>query len=312
MRPARRQGRRALGGALLILLLVAVAVAIFLLDDIRQALTGTYTIVGVFPDARALRPGAPVWIAGRPVGEVAAVEPLPPGGDGAGRFAATLRLPAARASLVRRDSELGVAPPRLLADPVVNIMPGTPTAPQLAPGDTLVARPERTLARTIAAADTLRAAFDSLLAAGRELETHARRRAPAAEAAARSLGSAARELDALAATIETGPLAGFTADSTLASLDRAGAALDTAAALFRTRAAELRDPRLAGAFRRLGARAAGVQRSIRELHRLLSEPYGFFGRWERDPALREALRATRAQLDSLIAEARKRPGRFVF
>ncbi len=313
MHPRRRQARRILAGALLMLAITAIAATIFFLDDIRRALVPTYVIVGVFPEARALDPGTPVWIAGRPAGTVETVAMLPPGADRAGRIAADLRLPVQHMPLIRRDSELELTSPNLLGDPVVNLMPGTAPSPVLDPGDTLVARVPLRPGQVAAAADTLRQAFDSLLAAGRELEARARAREPAAEAVIASLRAADRELDALAAAYERGPLADFLADTAaLATLDGVRTAADEIATRVEARTERLGDPALAAAVRRVGARAALLRERIDELRGLLGTHRGFLARLDADPALRDAIAAVRAQIDSLIAEVRKRPWRWLY
>ncbi|HEX7117990.1 MAG TPA: MlaD family protein [Longimicrobiales bacterium] len=313
MHPGRRQGRRTLIGVLLILGTAAVAAFIILLDDLRRALTDTYTIVGVLPAADAVDAGTPVWIAGRPVGDVTRVELLPRETTDGERFAATLRIPTRYSRLVRRDSDLGLARPGLLGDPVVNLMPGSSAAPALAPGDTLVARVPPGLDQVRAAADTLRRALDSLAAEGRALRSRARARAPAVDATLAALRDAGDELDALTAAYRQGPLADFLADTAIhASLDRIRAASDEIAARADARLARLRDPALAASLRRLRARAATLRARADTLRAMLDEPRGFLGRWRNDPALRDAMTAVRAQLDSLIAEARSEPWRWVF
>ena len=59
----RRQGRRGVAGALIILGLAALGTLIILLDDIRDAFADGFTLVGVFPEAHALEAGTPVRFA---------------------------------------------------------------------------------------------------------------------------------------------------------------------------------------------------------------------------------------------------------
>ncbi|HEX6938963.1 MAG TPA: MCE family protein [Longimicrobiales bacterium] len=298
---------------MLILGTIAIAAFIILLDDIRRALVDTYTIVAVFPEARALDRGTPVWIAGRPVGEVERVEMLPASPAGRNAFAATLRIPTTHAPLIRRDSEIRFTTPRLLADPVADLMPGSAASPVLAPGDTLFARKPLTLRQIAAAADTVRRSLDTLAAATRALEARARARAPAAERAIAALDAAGAEIDALAAAYERGPLAAFLADtSTDAALARIRAAADEIATRAHARLARARDPALAASIRRVQQRAATLRAQVDTLRAMLDPPRGFLVRWEKDPALRDAFAAVQAQVDSLVAEARRQPWRWIF
>ena len=300
-------------GALLILGLTALTATIFLLEDIKMALTDTYTIVGVFDELPELPSRAPVWIAGRPAGEVVGIALMPHDADSGKHLAVTLRIRSEHASLIRRDSELTLAAPRITSDGVINIMPGTPGSPQLLPGDTLIAPARWELRRSIAHVAAVQAGLDSLRVDATLLAARARLRSPDFETMLRALGSAGRELDAFLTAYREGPLAAHLSDPELrAALARTRAAADEITTLAHARLEQARDPELAAALERLGQRGAALREQIGELQTLLAEPRGFLTRWQQDPALRDALVGVRAQLDSLIAEARARPWRFVF
>lgn len=309
----RRQGRRGVTGALIILGLAGLGALIILLDDIRDAFADGFTLVGVFPEAHALEAGTPVWIAGRPAGSVTRVEMLRPGSAGQDRFAATLRVRSAYARLLRRDSELTIATRGLLSRPVVQLMPGSVASPPLAPGDTLVARRPVALRQLQARTDTVRRAIESLDADGRRLDARARAGWHTVQAAVDALGAAGDEFGELAVAFDQGTLGRFAGDGTLhASLARIRASAEEIGRRVDARLARVRDPDLAEALARLAARADTIRAHAEALEAMLeSESDGFLARWQADPALRQAFAAVRAQVDSLVAEARRAPWRWV-
>lgn len=310
----RRQGRRAVGGALLILGVIGICTLIAFLDDLIEAFTDGFTIVGVFPDATALNAGTPVWIAGRPAGAVTRVEMLRPGAAGQDRFAATLRIRASHAPLLRRDSDLTIMTPRLLSAPVVNLMPGSVTAPPLAPGDTLFARRPLELRQLVQHIDTVRRALADLDVDRRRIAARADDRRPAIQRAADALRDAGDELQSLAIASEHGSLALLAGDTAVhAALGRIRAAADEIATRAEARIARVRDPALAQALHRLSARADTLGSQVDALREMLeTQSHGFFARWQADPALRNALEDVRVRVDSLVAEARKAPWKWVF
>lgn len=310
----RRQGRRGVAGALIILGLAALGTLIILLDDIRDAFADGFTLVGVFPEAHALEAGTPVWIAGRPAGTVTRVEILRPGSAGQDRFAATLRIRAAYARLLRRDSELTLATRGLLSRPVVQLMPGSVASPPLAPGDTLVARRPIALRQLQARMDTVRRAIESLDADRRRLDARARAGWHTVQAAVDALGVAGDELDDLAVAFDQGSLGRLAGDRTLhASIARIRSSAEEIGRRIEARIARVHDPDLAEALARLAARADTLRARADALEAMMeSEPNGFLARWQADPALRDAFAAVRAQVDSLVAEARRAPWRWVF
>ncbi|HEX7051533.1 MAG TPA: MlaD family protein [Longimicrobiales bacterium] len=307
-----RQGRRAAAGTAILAGLLGLAVLIVSLDDIQRALRGTYEVVGVFEEGHRLKPGTEVWVAGRPVGRVTEVALLRPRNDGI-LIAARLEIASEMREQVRRDSRLRFRAPRLLAEPVVDIQPGTAAAPPLQPGDTLRAAPPPRFEPLLRSMHAFRHALDSLVADGRMLEERIDARAPAFDRLAGELAAAVTALDALTGRIERGPLAAFAEDTTwrasLARIETAVARIDDA---FRERAAAPDSATLDPALRRLGQRADLLRARVAALRAALEAPRGFPGRRKHDPALRDALATVRAQLDSLAAELRQRPWRLFF
>lgn len=309
MQPGRRQGRRITIGLALIAALAATAVGIFFLGDILRRRQGTYTIVGAFSDATRLSDGTPVWIAGHPVGRVIKVDLRPTEAGEAAPFVATLELPIEVRQHVRRDSEVRLRTPGRLGSPVVDVMPGTLAAPILAPGETLYAPPPAKLRDLIGKISELDRSLDTLIIVGKPLEARIDARTPELERLARSVAVARDEFQVLRAWIETGPLADPPWQTALARLR---STLSQIAQAADRRASMTRDVELAPALDSLSQRAERIGERVAELERALEDRRGFVGRWEADPAIRQALEGVRAQLDSLVEATRRRPWRYIF
>lgn len=308
-----RQTRRLLIGALLIVAIIAAWIIVFFLGGIVRSARDTYSIVGIFFETPRLRTGSPVWVAGHAVGVVTRIELLPPSGDSIPPFAATLQLPTYVRPEIRRDSRLQLRKPRPMSDPVVDLVPGSPASPVLQPGDTLRAQPPIRTEALIARGREVRREIDSLFTEGAMLRGQTQRPAALARSIAAELTSAHTEFLALAERIEAGPLPEFLADTTWRrSLERlAGLAMEIDS-LAHARVAVLSDTLYRSALESLARQAGALQSEVAEIRAILNEPRGFPGRWERDPALRDALEATRAHLDALIEFTRRHPWRFFF
>lgn len=341
----RNQTRRIVIGAAVIVAVVACALLIFFLDELKRARQDTYRIVAVFARAPQLRPDAPVWIAGRAVGRVVHIEFLSPAPDSAPRVAAALELPTEVRSLVRRDSELRLVSERLLGHRIIDVSPGTAAAPALRPGDTLQAVKAAPLHNVPQEAARFGAALDSLLATASVVDALFRARTPAFGHAVRSLEAASAEFAQLAAGLERGPLARFLDDPgwrvALSRIRRAVAELTRAFAELANRGAttdrsaravlgtaiddssrtpDLAPPApdsspaaaIAPALRRLVNRTKTLDEHLARLQSVLAQPNGFPSRLARDSAIAAALAGARTQLDSLVTEAKKRPWMFIF
>ena len=160
----RRQDRRAVAGTLLILGMSAFGLAIFYLDVIHWALQSTYSVHVLLPDAPGVRPGTPVTVAGVEAGRVTRIALAPVNSDSLAKAVLTLELGTAVRPQVRRDSDVRLRRVRLIGDPIVDVMPGSPTAGVSHPVIPCVAGAAPSAAATLARAGDLGAAFDSLQA----------------------------------------------------------------------------------------------------------------------------------------------------
>src|SRR5512146_3040761 len=126
----RRQGQRELRGTIIVVVLVALALAIFFLDRVASFFHRTYTVVAVFPTAPGIRSGSMVWVAGVPAGTIREIALLPPGRE-EGRVALDLELGKSVANQLRRDTHVRFTSSRLVGEKVVELLPGSAGAPKL-------------------------------------------------------------------------------------------------------------------------------------------------------------------------------------
>lgn len=313
MPAGHRQRRRVVIGVALIAVMAAAAILIFYLDTLVRASQSTYSIVGVFYEAPRLRVGSPVRVAGYPAGQVTRIELLPPGAEEVPPFAATLQLPTRLQAEVRRDSRIRLQRQRLMGEPLVELTPGTAVSPILQPGDTLRAEPPLRASELMAMARAVRRSIDTLMEEEKVLRARSRPLIPDAERLRAGLNEVRGEFQRFERDLREGPLTAFLQDSTdRETLRRAAMLAGEIADLARARAATPDEARFGPIFESIVRRAAALEEEVERLRALLEEPRGFPGRWERDPALREAIAATRAHLDSLIEVTRRRPWRYFF
>lgn len=312
---SRRQGRRAFRGTVILMVLVVLALAIFFLDRMGALLNRTYTVVAVSTQAVGVSAGSPVWVAGVPAGTVRRVRLLPPG-DTLARVALDLELKRGIALQVRRDSHLRFATVRTVGETVIELMPGSARAPQLAENDTLppIPPPAR-LADVSARARAVRLQLDSLMLDAAALRKDFALRGREMSAASRQFAQARRELADLQQGYRGGSLAHLMSlqapDGPLAGVNRRMA--DVRRVMARSsasRAAFLKES--APDRQQLQGHLRGLQAEISALRRLTSQPVGTLGRMQSDSAFEKALAGTRARLDSLVSESKKHPWRYIF
>lgn len=306
-----RQSRRALLGGGIIVLLVAGAGGIFLLDDLRAALRPMYRIHVVMPEAPGVVAGAAVWVGGREVGAVEAIG-FQRSAPGAGStLALTLALPTSVRAQVRRDSDVRVTSERMIGDPVIDVIPGSARSPALRDGDTLVARPRPTAAQVTARAKGLQASMDSLRAAAAELSPLVARRRAGFMRVERHLGAAHREYTALMADVERSPSLSLLSGEELGRLTgRLESVLTEVGDALARQQDQLRASGLPDALPRVQERARAASRALAALQETMRG--GTLDRMARDSALVHAMTRARLELDSLLAEVRRNPLRFAF
>lgn len=314
MSPEARQRARAWLGAGLIALLLVVAALIFMLETIAERLRSTYTVTAILAEAPRLTTGSRVWVSGRDVGSVREIRILPVIDDSLPAIAALLEIPTSVREHVRRDSRIRITSERMIGEPVIDILAGSPALPALAPGDTLrqAARPPDAAA-LLDRTRVVGAALDSALAGLTALRAPLQERMAAYGRVQVQLAAAQREYATLMDDVRASPtLALLGRGDVQASVARSRETLaQLTAALTRIR----ERARTSGAEPNLRAAAASatrLQASLAALDSVMRIQGGTADRLMRDSALVRAIGAARAELDSLMADAKRNPLRYVF
>ena len=124
-------------GAVILVALVIMGVAILKLGQSAHLFTARYQLVSFVPNTAGLRVGGQVTVAGQLAGAVKSIEFLPVDADTMKNLRITIEVDRDVQSQVRRDSQAKLKTLGLLGDKVFDITPGTPRFPALNDGDTL-------------------------------------------------------------------------------------------------------------------------------------------------------------------------------
>lgn len=120
-------------GAFFIASLVALAVAVLSLTSESGLFPNQYRVFGHFDNVQGLLPGAPVWMAGKEVGRVEAVEFTEFGSDQP--ILITMRINRDVQTRVRTDSVASIGTIGVLGDSYIEIQPGSPDGSVLIDGE---------------------------------------------------------------------------------------------------------------------------------------------------------------------------------
>ncbi|MGQ0560395.1 MAG: MlaD family protein [Gemmatimonadota bacterium] len=310
------QKRRVRIGSLIAAVVVGLALLVFFMPDLFRKLEPSIEVVAVMERAPALEKASPVWVAGHEVGTVLSVQLRPAGVDSTERVAVRMSIPREFAAHVRSDSEVRVTSRRLIGEPVLDILPGSPTAPPIRSGDTLRVRSagsiEGVLDRTFAVSD----AFEKLF---RDMESIERIPSEAREEQLRrlnrSFAAASAEFRDLLEILRSSPMNTLSQPEfrqALASLQARATELSNALRTTAERARRAQSeaqPHL----RRLAARTDTIRAVLARVQaNVAAGGGGLLLRAQRDSAISKALHEAQVQLDSLVAETRRNPLRFWF
>lgn len=121
-------------GLLLVAALLIGTVAVVSFSGIRAYFRPTFPLTTRFSQVAGLKPGAVVMLSGVQVGSVTALTLLP--GEGQG-VEVTMAVYASHRADIRTDARASLGSQGLLGDKYIELAPGTPEAPPIAPGATL-------------------------------------------------------------------------------------------------------------------------------------------------------------------------------
>ena len=312
----RSQNRHVLAGALIVLIMVALPVLVLFVPDLIRRLTSSAEIFVVMPEAGILEKSTPVWIAGREVGKVREVHLRSSDVDSMERVAIRMSIPEKYLTHIRQDSEVRLTSARLIGEPVLDILPGSPGAPPIREGDTLHVRTSGTLPDVIASMLGLTESFQQFFVEMQKLkELASPARAQQLERLNRSFGAAMAEFRTLVVTLRSSPINTLTDPEfkqILSSLQARSGQLTEALRLASQRAAAARSD-MEPALTRMMARGDTIQAVLADIQaRIDAGGGGLLIRAQTDTAIIKALHEAQAQLDSLIAESKSNPLRFWF
>jgi|GEM_PF-2034609 len=138
MRPARRILWSQLRiGVVTSLAVTTVALLIFFVDQVRDAVEPRYSLCFQTFTSQNLRLRAPVWLAGQPVGYIVGVTFGPPTRGTRERLRVELSIRADAQPFITEGATAQVITAGLLGEPVVNIVPATEAGDPLTDGATL-------------------------------------------------------------------------------------------------------------------------------------------------------------------------------
>ncbi|MEO5509296.1 MAG: MlaD family protein [Longimicrobiales bacterium] len=309
-----RQRRDMLLGGLIILGMTVFGIGLFFMDAFVAALQDQDEIVAVLPEAPKLAAGAEVWIGGKHVGEVISVGFMPFRGDSLAHIAATLRFPHKLRDEVRKDSHIRVTSARIIGAPVIDISVGTAAFPVIGPNDTLFLAELVTIPRLHEKLTLIGAAFDSARTEIAALGGAGRARLKSLAPVMQNMSVAQAQVADIMGALQNGAAADFMADpgfrNDLTSLQRSARELGPA---FSRATANLTGAQRAAApsLKHMQGNAERLSAAIGKLLEMVNTENGTLHRMSADSALLKSLQGVKAQLDSLIIEAKKNPLKFV-
>ena len=124
-------------GAVIIVALAIIVIAIFKLGQNARLFSSRYTLVSFVPSTSGLREGSQVTLAGQLVGAIKSIDFLPVDLDTTKNLRITIEIDQKVTEQVRRDSRATLRTVGLLGDKLFDISPGTPGFRTLHDGDTL-------------------------------------------------------------------------------------------------------------------------------------------------------------------------------
>jgi len=300
--------------------IVTVAVLILVFGRIGRLHGKTFELYVVTQEASGVIPGTEVWLDGRRVGLVKDISFMPTAGTDSERLVIRADVLDAVRGRIRRDSRTRLqSGGSFLGAPVVYVSSGTPRAAAIDNGDTLVSQPTFDVQATMANAalavhdvpaimanvkiltaqlSTAQGTLGALGAGGSELQP----RIAAVQRQVSNLSAAMRSPNGTFGRMSAG------AGKLQADAQLALAQADSVRALLASNQHSL------GRFRRDSTLLRDMNQIRATLAAVMARAdttAGTLGRARRDMALQRSLAAGTSQLDSLLADIRKHPLRYL-
>lgn len=294
---------------------IVAAVASVMIFARVGALHGSTTRLFMVTDrASGVIKGTDVWLGGQKVGVVTSVSLRPPATDTTERVAIAMDVLQRYLPYIRHDSDIQIQPGgSLIGAPVVYITVGTRRAPPVQAGDTLRARAQTEKHSDLADIGSLGDSIDAIAGGMRqvshELDTTVNE---VSALRARSVQQATEVQRALAgfsarALHSQGTVARGVADT--AQLRREVVRLGALADSLQTAATN--GSGTLGRFRRDSTLVQHAHRVLGSVDSLRGAIARYSGRAPGDTAMANALARTHAQLDSVVADAKHHPFRYI-
>ncbi|MFQ5747798.1 MAG: MlaD family protein [Gemmatimonadota bacterium] len=287
-----------------------VCTLVFFMDEIRRSIIEGPEIAVTAREAEGLVPGSEVWIAGTRAGRVLSIRFADPAGPESRRVLVRAVLHHGPAERLRADARPRIVPASLLAPPVLELEPGSPSAPPLDFSDTLRIVAGITPGELLSRMGAARPRVDSLRRLSRELRA----------AALQGGGTLARLRSDTALSARLGRLAERARRFREQSRGPGSLALLAGDDSLRATAKRLKD-RLGRLARNEGERADSlaalvetldrVSARLRQLHNDLDAGYGTAGRALHDREIQNQLDRLRAAVDSARVEIMREPWRWL-
>ena len=146
-------------GAIILLAIAVLFIAIMRLDAAIQLFNKRYQLVALLSNASGLRQGGSVTVAGQLAGTVKSIEFLPVDEDTLRNLIVVVEIDEDLKEQVRENSQAKMKTLGLLGDKVLDISPGTPQFKTLEEGDTITVAPtldyEQVIAQAAGAVDDM-------------------------------------------------------------------------------------------------------------------------------------------------------------
>jgi ABC-type transporter Mla subunit MlaD len=294
---------------------IVAAVASIMIFGRVGALHGKTTALYMVTDrASGVIKGTDVWLGGQKVGVVTSVSLRPPSTDTTERVAIAMDVLNQYLPFIRRNSDVQIRPGgSLIGSPVVYITVGTRRAPPVNAGDTLRALAQTESRSALADVGSLGDSVDAIASGmrqvSRELDTTLNEVSVLRAKSVHQVGAVERAF------------AGFSQRALHSQGTVARAVADTAALRQEiTRLAALADSihgaatngsGTLGRFRRDSSLIRQAHRTLGAVDSLRGVVARYTGRAPGDTAMSNALARTHAQLDSLVADAKHHPFRYI-